>query len=373
MKKYFNKKSIIALVMAAALAFTGCSSTGDKNKKTQDDKAKLTPESLVLTVGDKTVNYNEAGFYIMATKQQYGSISPNIWSQTYSGDQTFEDLAKQDVIDRLTMYKVIEQEAPKLKVSLTDDEKSEVKKKVADSLKSISEEDQKKFGFTESILQVIGEDGTLANKVFEKVTADVDTKISDDEAKQITIQHMLIKTKKTKDGKEVDMTEQEKAKAKKKAEKLLKEAKKTKDFKKLAEKNTEDSQVEYTFGKGKMVKEFEEAAFKMKKGEVSDIVETEYGYHILYCVSDYDKEATDKQKETLVQEKQNKAFQEKVEEWKKNYKIQVNDKIWDQVKFVTDEELKAAEDAAKSAASGTPAASVSPSASASPSATPAAK
>jgi peptidyl-prolyl cis-trans isomerase C len=75
--------------------------------------------------------------------------------------------------------------------------------------------------------------------------------------------------------------------ARKKTQELLERARKGEDFAKLANENTDDAASkgkggEYDFfGHGKMVPEFEKAAFALKLGEISEPVETEYGFHII--------------------------------------------------------------------------------------------
>ncbi|MGB2817395.1 MAG: SurA N-terminal domain-containing protein [Burkholderiaceae bacterium] len=80
----------------------------------------------------------------------------------------------------------------------------------------------------------------------------------------------------------------DKAAARKKAEQLLAQVKaKPADFEKLARENSKDPGSAAQggdlgfFGKGMMVKPFEEAVFKLQPGEISDIVESDFGFHII--------------------------------------------------------------------------------------------
>ena len=102
---------------------------------------------------------------------------------------------------------------------------------------------------------------------------------------QVRASHILLKT----EGKD-------EAKVRAEAEDVLKQVKAGGDFAALAKKYSEDTSKENGgdldyFGKGKMVPEFEEAAFKLKVGETSDLVKSQFGFHIIK-VTDHKQEET---------------------------------------------------------------------------------
>jgi peptidyl-prolyl cis-trans isomerase C len=83
-----------------------------------------------------------------------------------------------------------------------------------------------------------------------------------------------------------DLSAEKKAAKRKLAEDLLKRARAGEDFAKLArdfseDPGSKDNGGEYKFGRGQMVAEFETAAFSLKTNEISDIVTTKFGYHII--------------------------------------------------------------------------------------------
>lgn len=81
---------------------------------------------------------------------------------------------------------------------------------------------------------------------------------------------------------------EERAKAKAKAEEILAQVRKAPaDFAALAKKNSQDEgsaanggDLDF-FGRGAMVKEFDAAVYAMKAGEISNLIETDFGYHII--------------------------------------------------------------------------------------------
>jgi len=83
------------------------------------------------------------------------------------------------------------------------------------------------------------------------------------------------------------------------------------------------------FDKGKMVKEFEEAAFSMEKGEISEPVKTQFGYHIIKVTDKKEagvipfEDIKDTLKRELLKAKQVYYYNQKINQLKNVYKVEI--------------------------------------------------
>jgi peptidyl-prolyl cis-trans isomerase C len=144
---------------------------------------------------------------------------------------------------------------------------------------------------------------------------------------QVKASHILIKVAPT-------ATTEEKVTARTKIDGLLKQAKAGGDFAALAKENSDDpgSKIQGGdlgfFEKGAMVKEFADAAFATKVGQVSNVVETQFGYHIIKVTDrkeggqmPFNKAKADIVK-TIENKKKGEMFRQLVEKLKAGAKIE---------------------------------------------------
>ena len=129
----------------------------------------------------------------------------------------------------------------------------------------------------------------------------------------------------------------EKDAAKKKIEKVLVLAKEGKDFAELAKEYSEGPSKDNGgdlgyFPRGAMVKAFEDAAFALDEGEISDVVETQFGYHIIKLTGKKAQrnvpfeEVKDRLKHSLLQQK----IKTEIRNWINNLKANANIEIMNQ-------------------------------------------
>lgn len=304
--------SVAALVFLAVIVLPAAAA----DNKTADNKPVALVNGKVIPRADFEAELNKI-------RQQYETQG-----KTLSEEQIAS--LKENILDKFIRIEVLWQEA--LKKNITAD-----KKEILEQKSKLRERfpDEKAFeaaltdmGLTESELnEKLGQSVAIQKLIEEEVAKKVT--VSEKEMKsfyeenpqyfkeqpQVKASHILIKV-------EENATDAEKAQAKDKIRQIQEKLKKGADFAALAK---EYSQCPSSaqggdlgfFGRGRMVKPFEDAAFALKEGQISDVVESPFGYHLIKVTEKKEAKTMsfDEAKEKIEQYLIEKHIKQKVDQY----------------------------------------------------------
>ncbi len=290
-------KHLAVLSAIIALAASGCSPKIEKFTLSEGmpayDLAKgigdLVPE---FAPGSGTILCRAKGFEV-TSDEVIQAIYDNIGSQasqlTTMGADQLKNIIAQNA-GRVGERKLLLRAAAKAKTAIP-----------AEALNDALQAEYDRAGGEEAFLEALKEGGITVDHVKKNIedsltinqylmdvmakqvaVTDEEVRKAYEEEKTASARHILLLT----EGK----TDEEKAEIRKKMEGILARAKGGEDFTELAKEYSEDPGVKENeglyadFPRGRMVPEFENAAFSVPVGEISGIVETQYGYHILQIV-----------------------------------------------------------------------------------------
>jgi peptidyl-prolyl cis-trans isomerase C len=323
---------------------------GDIEKDANADPLAFVPE-LVAKIGDEKITKTEimAEFKpvisMMKENGQLGTIPPEVW-------KTEVKKRVNDMIATKLLLKLAEAEGCKPDPVKAEEE---FKKITAQLPPEQLAETLAKQGMTADAIKGRIAIGLAIQKwIEEKVATNI--KVSDEDAEKfynenlerfkkpetVRASHILVKVDEIDPEKAKTMTDEQKKKASdelkqqalKKAQDILAKLKQGGDFAKLAVENSACPSKEKggdlgAFERGKMTPVFEKAAFSLKPGEMSDVVETEFGYHIIKTTEKIDSGTTPFNEvkgflvEGLKKQKTSQIIQERIETEKKDKKVEI--------------------------------------------------
>ena len=307
-----------AAAITAALAFavvTLSPSNGFTSGTMQEglcyEATGVAPDAIVASVNGNGASADLVAYWIgydvsyLDSYMQYYTGSSLDWDYTLSDGTNLTDYIKSNVYSSVKQHLVLENLAAKYGVTLTEGQESamdESDQSYIDQYGSEEafEEEIAKLGMRRETYDRIARSNYLYQNLYQLYNTEGSALYASDEdlavyaadQNYITADHILLATKDVTTGEALS----DEQKAEKKA--LADEIKQQLDacegdideltalFQQLADQYSEDPGREtyptgYTFTTGSMVQEFEDAAYALAEGEVSEVVESSFGYHIL--------------------------------------------------------------------------------------------
>lgn len=248
---------------------------------------------ILAKVGSTAIKKSELNSRIEAIKNQYRNYGIDPDDPQYKS--IFDSIIEQTRNDLINSA-IIEEYAKRNNIKPTDEEiKTRVDKEIENIKSGFQSEEEYRKAVSESRFKT---EEALREEIKKYVLPDIleakslapiysNIKVTEEEAKnyfnevtQVRARHILIKVEEGADEKTIN---EKKALAEELRQRILK----GEDFGKLAKEYSDDTGTKDKggdlgfFSKGQMVKEFEDAAFSLKPGEISEVIKTQYGFHII--------------------------------------------------------------------------------------------
>jgi len=278
-------------------------------------------EDSVAIVNGEAISKSEFSINFDINKKIYeNQLGADIMSKDMGEGKTFEEELKQIVLDNMLSEKIILQDAMKQKITVKDEEVEEAVEQFIlsvggqEKLKEFLKQNNMTEDYMEKRMKIEMLLDKYRNDFFASIISEEDIQKQYEENKDmyaiIKASHILVDT-------------EEEAKA------ILDRISKGEEFEDLTKLSTEPGaearkgDLGY-FTRGMMVADFEKAAFELKTGEISDVVQTQWGYHIIK-LNDR-KDSIEEVKENVLDDLQNKEaaqFDDKIKELKDKAKIEI--------------------------------------------------
>lgn len=326
----FIKKTVALLIVAVMgmTFFTGCA----KDKE-------LDGTEVVMVVGETEVTMNIANFFVRYNQSmvegmynQY--VGEDVWMTEIEKGVTYEDNLKESLLQELQKLYVINHHLEDYDVALTDEEVAAIEA-AADSFVAENKDKDVKAqvsGDKDTVVEYL-KLYTLSQKMGEAMRADVDPVVTDEQAAQKRMRYFEItKSETLDDGSTMEMSEDEIKAAQKEAKEFLKGAKANGSMEAYAtEAGKETKTLAFDADSTGLDAEVIKAADGLKENEFSKVIETETGIYIVQLETEFDAEATENNKATVLAERQEAKYQELVEKWTEEIEITVYEKVWNKI------------------------------------------
>lgn len=327
MKKIMKRLAALAVVSTMTLTtLVGCATTSSVDNS-----------EVVATIGDSQVTAGVANFYLRY--QQSGMeelyemyFGEGFWTAPLTDGSTYAQNLKDQVQKSLHEFYVLEDHMAEYNVTVTDEELAEIDATAEAFVAANSEKVLKAISGEKEIVAEVLRLFVINEKMFQAMTADVNTEVSDDEAAQKRLRYYSKNKTTSENGSTVELSEDELAALKTEMETVLNDAKANGSLEAYGEEHEiETYTLTFDSESTATAKEVIEAADKLKEGEFSEVIDTEYLYYVVQLESEYDQEATDTRKAEIAEERRVEAYSLIAENWLVETKMELNQEAWDKL------------------------------------------